>query len=563
MATKEIITAHEAKGRLYPRPRGKCEECKEEIVLCWGEKTKPYWRHLKKSTSCNNKSLGESVTHKLAKEYLVNFLNKGGTIQFQNKCNKCKREFETNLIGGRLKFQAEIAHTSSDDKICVFDVAGLNSKDQIIFGIEVYYKHKTDNSSEARKYIEWFEVTAEDVLDTLDDDKVGKSIILNNCRVINQCENYYCITIRDMARCLGYVDLYSPYSHEVYKFIDIAKKGKYAKDIFIWNTKGWDKNSQLYEKTQELRKQTASTKVCLSCEKKNAEISIWKPFCKLCWQIIKREEEKGEYIASNWQEATDMRQDASNALFWLRDVPANWNVGTPCFYCKRTYCDTKENEDFKEFWETDCNYVKGYIFWYGKRCCCSVCLIDQFEKAKIKIEEQKHKLYMESRNNEKHKLAKEKLMKWFRESTDEDGYITCGQFRSRSNRGGIHCGVYEEWPIAEEKEQKYLGTFPVWDETAYRITGKLPVYEELQKLGFCSSVKVILDVITIHKGFLHLAFEITHNYPISKTRINEIAIGVNNPNHGYTGIYTISADWILAQETVPEELETIKIFRRN
>jgi len=42
----EIIDSVIESGRLYPRPRDKCDICNIEIVLCWGHVRSPYWRHL-------------------------------------------------------------------------------------------------------------------------------------------------------------------------------------------------------------------------------------------------------------------------------------------------------------------------------------------------------------------------------------------------------------------------------------------------------------------------------------------------------------------------------------
>lgn len=79
----EIINEHELSHRLYPRPRSICEECKGDIVLRWGPLKRPHWEHMTKS-NCSTSSPGESATHKLAKEYLINFLTNSGYIYFQN-----------------------------------------------------------------------------------------------------------------------------------------------------------------------------------------------------------------------------------------------------------------------------------------------------------------------------------------------------------------------------------------------------------------------------------------------------------------------------------------------
>lgn len=58
----------------YPRPTDICDGCKGVIILNWGEKIKPHWKH------------------KLCKELLIRFLLGGGILKFYTKCHKCTRK---------------------------------------------------------------------------------------------------------------------------------------------------------------------------------------------------------------------------------------------------------------------------------------------------------------------------------------------------------------------------------------------------------------------------------------------------------------------------------------
>jgi hypothetical protein len=65
-SNKEIIKNVIESGRLYPRPRDKCDVCDDEIVLCWGNSVSPYWRHLTNAHN-DHSPASESFNHKFAK----------------------------------------------------------------------------------------------------------------------------------------------------------------------------------------------------------------------------------------------------------------------------------------------------------------------------------------------------------------------------------------------------------------------------------------------------------------------------------------------------------------
>ena len=77
-----------------------------------------------------------------------------------------------------------------------------------------------------------------------------------------------------------------------------------------------------------------------------------------------------------------------DAFNWLNDIPGEWKIGDPCFYCKQTYKDYEGDPDYKTLYEMPNGrrqailkyyaYVDRYILWLGdKKQCCSKCLSQQ------------------------------------------------------------------------------------------------------------------------------------------------------------------------------------------
>lgn len=64
--------------RSWPRPRIKCNDCQQPLVLKWGDKNRPYFSHIGNTSRSACKSVGEGLFHIIAKQLIFELLN--------NKC---------------------------------------------------------------------------------------------------------------------------------------------------------------------------------------------------------------------------------------------------------------------------------------------------------------------------------------------------------------------------------------------------------------------------------------------------------------------------------------------
>ena len=313
--TVDIKSEHEKSGKSYPRPRDKCDDCQGEIVLKWGPKRQPHWAHINKG-ECKSSSFGESATHKLAKKKIIEFLQGGGILYAKRSCNKCKQVKQVEEIKTQTAstFKEEFKDTS-----CIWDVAAINSKDEIIYGIEVLKTHKTTNLS-PRENVPWFEFLADDILRELDVDvdKFPTSLTLDDKRDFPKCESKSCslndekfptslmqclrhnnntdikklslecksklyshLSLNDIARELGYLFIRRSYSCKARELMDDAMHGKHRVSKDEWNTCGNSGgNSGLW-------KEFTDRKCCMRCNR------CWttkykRPFCGDCWKFIRR-----------------------------------------------------------------------------------------------------------------------------------------------------------------------------------------------------------------------------------------------------------------------------------
>jgi hypothetical protein len=354
---QKIKHAHEAAGLTYPRPTEICDSCKGEIVLCWGAQVSPYIKH-KSGKSCEN-TAGESFIHKRAKQLLVSFLNRGYEISFYSNCNRCNSELTILIPDEELEFKEEVSYTSSEGKKCIFDVAGLNYTNNIIFGIEVFHKHKTDNI-EPRKDIPWVEVRAIEVINVLDENKSNEfKLHSENCIV--SCKDKYCLPLVNIAFALRYVGVERKYACEARRLVDIAIRGSYCKDTIVYDIEGWNKRDLLEDKPkEEVWQAFLRRECCIRCGKKNATITRGKVYCITCFKKLKKIEEDGieeERILV----ADKIKKGLRVAFSWLNQVPGGWQVGSACFFCKKTYMDNEDSEKYEHLWEPNSGYISGRV----------------------------------------------------------------------------------------------------------------------------------------------------------------------------------------------------------
>ena len=189
----------------------------------------------------------------------------------------------------------------------------------------------------------------------------------------------------------------------------------------------------------------------------------------------------------------------------------------------------------------------------------------------------------------KHQFAKATLAGWFREIADGnvDVYVGINPVRWRVNRGSPHYGVWTEYPIAVDKDNRLHGNSPVWDESnwdgseVYKdasgkewscaeyfsllppdtdgpcslfqkpdslLNVRPPTYDELLNLKLLPLV--IFDIAIQHKGIICDAFEVVHKNGISEIKAEYLnRVCRHGPN-----VYTIDADWILSRVKRPDQL---------
>jgi hypothetical protein len=169
----------------------------------------------------------------------------------------------------------------------------------------------------------------------------------------------------------------------------------------------------------------------------------------------------------------------------------------------------------------------------------------------------------------KHQFAKATLAQWFREiaAVDEDRGTNKLMFKNfywRVNRGAPHYGIWVEYPVALDNQNRIVGFDPVWDEDsrwgfegtedgeciALERAGRPPTYEEVIELGLTPIL--IFDVAIQHKGSIIYALEVVHRNGISETKLDYINRARTSCN--CLQVHTIDADWILSRIKRPDEL---------
>jgi hypothetical protein len=175
----------------------------------------------------------------------------------------------------------------------------------------------------------------------------------------------------------------------------------------------------------------------------------------------------------------------------------------------------------------------------------------------------------------KHQFAKATLAGWFREICEENwnanvshnlDHVALYPASWRVNRGRPYWGVWTEYPICLDKNNRIVGD-QAWDETNWDQShldcecntkcdcpkykpGSLldvrpPSYEEVIAIGLLPIA--IFDVAIQHKGTVVYGFEVVHKNDVSKTKLEYL-------KRIFVEVYKIDADWILSRVARPKEL---------
>ena len=412
-----IKVKHESSGRRYPRPTEQCPDCRGIVVLCWGKKLKPHWRHKVNNSGCHN--AGESLNHKYAKQLLSEFLSSGGKIEYRQDCKNCKNQ-ESITISLKEGHRVQLEHPHNG---IVFDLVCLGD-DNISFAIEVCHTHITDNIKQ-RSAITWMEVQADEVIKLLDLATRPSKITLSNLRtdfvhprcvkrcdslggcLIDptldcsigcqpaRCQNHeYCHGEGPAAGVYRHLDFCrsctkgdaSGYSHkkrielakkmgclieheyncEASKAIEIVRRGLYATHCWIKKSKKTIEDGD--------REHLRRMQHCIQCGRSNLS-TYCELYCEKCREEFDENDTSYVYNSVSKQYQREMQK----YFLWLDGIEGGGSHDTLCSLCQRDYNDPALFEVYKNYRKDDDLAVSSTTYWAGQyKKCCTVCLQERY-----------------------------------------------------------------------------------------------------------------------------------------------------------------------------------------
>ena len=325
-----------------------CHNCDKTVELRWSKNGKPYWRHLvdEDCVSISN----ESITHRYAKEDLVRRINNCEDIKIVTNCQRCGAKFEETIPEDTEKAVVEHRYNNINGEKAIFDIACLNKEGQIVLGIEIFYKHETNNKM-ARQGIKWVEVMAVDVL------KIGTgfSFTLNNNLKLPRCEGISCLPLSQVALDLGYL-------------VEPIPENKALSFINLISNRSWRIYPSIAPETKLSEWKTfTDRKCCLRCGR-TEETKYKKPFCVQCYKDINRINSQIPFFKSR--------------LGWLDNIP-DYGHNKACAYCEKTYMNVEDNIRLEKYWGSD-NRVSTKLRYKDQELrCCTVCLEEKLIRLNI------------------------------------------------------------------------------------------------------------------------------------------------------------------------------------
>ena len=189
--TKRTI---DAVGGKYPRPTGECDRCRERLILCWGPIIiRPYWRHRSNTSECKiSAKCAESETHRIAKQMLARYADRGGIVDFSKECPTCGKTERGSLPICPETQICEECGFDRDGRGFRWDVAGKCDDGRIIWGVEVKFSHPTSEDGIRARNASgavWIEVDAIEVVRMLDVKNRPSSIELRDVSIKNPCQS--------------------------------------------------------------------------------------------------------------------------------------------------------------------------------------------------------------------------------------------------------------------------------------------------------------------------------------------------------------------------------------
>ena len=329
-------------SRRYPRPRIPCPDCKQELVLRWGDFRKLHLAHLPGSRG-NCPGTGESAKHQLAKQVLCEHLNAGGEVLVARTCSQC--EHRTTTLSVKLSdLQQEVAREEIPlENGGRADVALMSTiTGNILAVLEVLVGHAT---SESQRDGSWFELDANEILDAWDrKNDQQQQQDPKPWKLTEQRETLCgCPSLFDFARDLGYV--YPDFRSNCHDFERKLRKASLNDPKIKWH---WATESQNWG-PQGVWDAFSRRSRCLKCEKSH-QTSKGKPYCFSCWRLI-RDEEDEVCIERKLEVSPDEKRALRSELRWLDAVPSA--AQTPCVGCSEP----------------------GFspVFFFGKKSICFPC----------------------------------------------------------------------------------------------------------------------------------------------------------------------------------------------
>lgn len=265
-------------SKTWPRPRIKCQDCNNEIVLKWGEKKRPHFSHFSSGNKKRCYSKGESAEHRVSKIILAELIQLGCLIRIHGKCKTCgSPKLREIKIEKNDKVEVEYKYNNEISDICIL------RNNEIYIIIEVYYKHHIRNRTGIKR---WYELQANEILVNIGNNDINNIQVLNlTCiREREDCKGQECISMLDLCEKLQYGGKENEISYEINKVM-YKKKQIY---FHFWIQPMWKEENDVPPINEnKLWNIFLKRKQCMSC-KKSCETLRYKPFCISCFNKIRK-----------------------------------------------------------------------------------------------------------------------------------------------------------------------------------------------------------------------------------------------------------------------------------
>lgn len=348
-----------------------CLECKDEVLLIWDSKVRPYFVHTH-NFNCNSGSAILGELREYAKRRISEFFSIfGNVMMFTNKCKQCCKIL-TDKCDDISCVMPNYVHIFKNRRYFL-DVACLDVTGTLAFGIMFRNSEKCAPAFMEGLNIPWVSISVNEVVNTLSV-CVDNICFLHNYRYFSMCDDRTCLSLREIAYSLGYLITHRAYSCTARKLIDISTTGSYSSNIDMWYSTGWATLADIA--SSDISRLWASflrRHVCLRCGTK-ASVEYSKPYCLTCF--VKSGSDKIPLLRTNVE--AKVKEELAASFQWLNDVPNFADEVEGCFFCDRTYTTPQENIYHHRYWEPDTNRVEATTRWQGeKKRCCTLCLEDK------------------------------------------------------------------------------------------------------------------------------------------------------------------------------------------